>query len=98
MTQLKTNLTQVQLDQLAKLVSFKEDEDGVLTINDINGDVRGDVRGDVVGDVYGDIYGDAHGNVLGNVSGYVSGFVEDGVKGNVFIRPLLWWAKSELTK
>jgi hypothetical protein len=35
---MKTNLTQAQLDQLAELVTFTEDKDGVLTIKDVRGD------------------------------------------------------------
>ena len=50
---MKTNLTQSQLDQLAKLITFKEDDNGVLTIQDVWGDVKGDVWGSVKGSVKG---------------------------------------------
>jgi len=46
---MKTNLTQSQLDQLAKLISFTEDDDGVLSIKDVSGDVKGSVWGSVWG-------------------------------------------------
>ena len=47
MPELKTNLTQSQLDQLAKLITFEEDEDGVLYIKDVLCSVEGDVYGNV---------------------------------------------------
>jgi hypothetical protein len=50
---MKTNLTQLQLDQLAKLISFNEDENGILTIQDVLGDVKGHVWGSVWGSVRG---------------------------------------------
>ena len=48
-----TNLTQSQLDQLAELITFNEDDDGVLSIKDVLGDVWGSVLGDVKGRVLG---------------------------------------------
>ena len=46
---MKTNLTQSQLDQLAELITFKEDENGVLSIQDVLDSVRGNVGGSVWG-------------------------------------------------
>ena len=45
--QLKTNLTQKQLDQLAELITFVEDDEGGIQIENVKGNVRGDVGGDV---------------------------------------------------
>ena len=53
--QLKTNLTQKQLDQLAELITFVEDDEGNIVIKDVEGDVEGDVYGRVMGDVWGDV-------------------------------------------
>lgn len=61
---MKTNLTQSQLDQLAGLITFKEDDNGVLTIQDVKGSVLGDVWGNVWGDVKGNVKGNFWGNVL----------------------------------
>jgi hypothetical protein len=53
MTELKTNLTQDQLNQIHKLITFEEDSEGVLSIKHVKGDVWGDVKGYVLGDVKG---------------------------------------------
>ena len=74
---MKTNLTQLQLDQLAELISFNEDENGILSIQD----VRGSVWGDVVGNVEGDVWGSVLGNVKGDVKGDVWGSVKGDVRG-----------------
>ena len=55
---LKTDLTQDQLDQLIKLVTFTEDEDGKLRICNIYGDVEGYVGGNVLGGVTNDTLDD----------------------------------------
>ena len=65
MTELKTNLTQKQLDQLAELITFKEDAAGTLRIQDVKGNIFGDVLGDVRGDVLGDVVGTVWGSVCG---------------------------------
>ena len=57
MTELKTNLTQKQLDQLAELITFKEDAAGTLHIQDVKGNIFGDVLGDVRGNVVGYVMG-----------------------------------------
>ena len=64
-----TNLTQSQLDQLAELITFNEDDDGVLSIKDVLGNVEGSVLGSVWGDVEGSVWGDVKGRVLGDVWG-----------------------------
>ena len=56
--QLKTNLTQKQLDQLAELITFVEDDEGNIVIKDVEGDVEGDVWGRVYGDVWGKYLGE----------------------------------------
>jgi|TARA_B110000908_G_scaffold105552_1_gene124332 hypothetical protein len=61
---MKTNLTQSQLDQLAELITFKEDDNGVLTIQDVWGDVKGDVWGSVLGNVKGDVKGNFWGTPI----------------------------------
>jgi hypothetical protein len=66
---MKTNLTQLQLDQLAELISFNEDENGILTIQDVFGSVKGHVLGDVWGDVEGSVKGSVGGHVWGKVKG-----------------------------
>jgi hypothetical protein len=55
MTELKTNLTQDQLNQIHKLITFEEDSEGVLSIKHVLGDVKGSVLGDVWGSVLGDV-------------------------------------------
>jgi len=55
MPKLKTNLTQKQLDQLAELIIFAEDEDGKLYITDVMGSVMGSVWGKVWGSVIGGV-------------------------------------------
>ena len=65
MAELKTNLTQSQLDQLAGLITFKEDEGGILRIQDVKGSVWGSVWGDVRGDVRGNVVGYVMGSVCG---------------------------------
>jgi hypothetical protein len=72
---LETNLSQSQLDQLAKLITFIEDDDGNLHIRDVLGSVDGSVWGDVGGDVYGDVVGNVEGDVYGNVGGNIWGKV-----------------------
>ena len=57
MPDLKTNLTQSQLDQLAELITFEEDSEGVLRIKDVKGDVLGSVWGNVWGNVGGCVFG-----------------------------------------
>ena len=74
---MKTNLTQSQLNQLAELITFNEDEYGVLTIQDVEGSVKGSVKGSVWGNVSGDVRGDVGGNVFGNVWGSVEGDVNE---------------------
>jgi hypothetical protein len=73
MTELKTNLTQDQLNQIHKLITFEEDSEGVLSIKHVKGDVKGIVRGDVKGEVLGNVWGDVWGNVWGDVKGDVKG-------------------------
>ena len=51
MSKLKTDFTQNQLDQLAKLITFVEDDEGQLYIKHVLGSVWGDVFGEVVGNV-----------------------------------------------
>ena len=65
--QLKTNLTQKQLDQLAELITFVEDDEGNIRIKDVKGNVCGDVKGSVLGDVWGNVLGNVKGSVLGDV-------------------------------
>lgn len=60
---MKTNLTQSQLDQLAELITFYENEDGVLFIKDVLGNVEGDVVGTVKGSVLGNVFGNVHGQI-----------------------------------
>jgi hypothetical protein len=67
MAELKTNLTQSQLDQLSKIVTFTMDGAGVLCIKD--------VHGDVTGSVFGSVFGDVEGNVGGDVNNY---YAEEG--------------------
>jgi outer membrane lipoprotein SlyB len=76
MTELKTNLTQSQLDQIQQLVTFEEDSEGVLSIKHVKGDVKGSVEGNVLGDVWGNVLGDVEGSVLGSVWGDVAGSVK----------------------
>ena len=76
---MKTNLTQSQLNQLAELITFNEDEYGVLTIQDVEGSVWGSVKGSVFGNVKGSVKGSVFGNVKGSVGGSVWGNVK-GVK------------------
>ena len=78
---MNTNLTQLQLDQLAELISFNEDENGLLTIQDVKGDVKGNVWGGVKGDVLGNVGGDVLGRVKGDVLGDVLGRVKGSVSG-----------------
>ena len=70
---MKTNLTQSQLDQLAELITFKEDENGVLSIQDVLDSVEGNVKGSVLGSVEGSVWGNVWGSVWGNVWGSVWG-------------------------
>jgi hypothetical protein len=63
MTELKTNLTQDQLNQIHELVTFEEDSEGVLSIKHVKGNVWGNVEGSVLGNVWGNVLG----NVLGSV-------------------------------
>jgi hypothetical protein len=69
MTELKTDLTQDQLNQIHKLITFEEDSEGNLRIRNVKGDVWGDVKGDVWGNVEGDVLGDVGGDVKGSVLG-----------------------------
>ena len=62
-TDLKTNLTQDQLDQLADLITLQSDDEGVLTILDVKGDVLGSVWGNVEGDVWGSVWGSVAGSI-----------------------------------
>tara|TARA_R110000851_G_scaffold19902_1_gene60671 strand:+ start:209 stop:418 length:210 start_codon:yes stop_codon:yes gene_type:complete len=66
---MKTNLTQSQLNQLAELITFNEDEHGVLTIQDVKVSVLGNVWGNVWGSVKGSVYGSVKGNVWDRVNG-----------------------------
>jgi hypothetical protein len=84
MAELKTNLTQSQLDQLANLISFDEDSEGVLRIRYVKGHVYGDVYGDVKGDVLGSVKGSVKGSVWGNVWGGVEGNVWGSVECDVW--------------
>ena len=77
MNELKTNLTQDQLGQIQELVTFTEDSEGNLSIQNVKGTVCGDVLGNVLGSVKSHIYG----SVIGNVWGSVKGSVEGDVKG-----------------
>jgi hypothetical protein len=72
---MKTNLTQLQLDQLAELISFNEDANGLLTIQDVKGSVKGRVEGHVGGHVLGSVKGSVWGDVKGSVKGHVLGNV-----------------------
>jgi uncharacterized membrane protein len=81
--------TQDRLAKISRLVTFKEDDDGNLHIQSINGDINGDVWGDIhgtlVGCVFGDAVGNIHGNLAGGVIGTISGsvgFVTGSVGGN----------------
>jgi hypothetical protein len=69
MAELKTNLTQSQLDQIHELVTFEEDSEGVLSIKHVKGSVWGDVWGNVYGDVKGGVGGNVKGDVFGSVKG-----------------------------
>ena len=92
MVELKTNMSQDQLDQLAELITFTVDNAGTLRVEDINGSVWGNVGGDVWGDVGGDVWesvkgsvkGDIGGDVWGDVGGDVGGNIGGGVEGSVF--------------
>jgi len=66
MANLKTNLTQDQLDQLAELITLQADDKGVLTILDVKGDIEGNVCGDVKGSVEGSVGGLVWGGVKGS--------------------------------
>jgi len=70
---MKTDLTQKQLDQLAELITFDENEDGVLFIKDILGNVHGDVYGNIKGNVYNDIKGNVYCNIEGILTGKIAG-------------------------
>ena len=71
---------QPTMEQVLKLVSFKQYYDGSWGVKDVSGNVYGDVEGNV----YGNVKGDVCGNVKGSVVGYVEGSVEGDVKGDVF--------------
>jgi outer membrane lipoprotein SlyB len=75
MAELKTNLTQKQLDRLAELITFEENAAGVLHIQDVKGTVGGDVKGNVLGSVLGDVWGNVEGDIEGDVWGNVKGDV-----------------------
>ena len=70
---IETELTQSEVDQLTKMVTFAVDTFGTLTIQDVHGDVKGAIDGHVHGDIHGDVRGYVHGDVHGDVIGYVLG-------------------------
>jgi outer membrane lipoprotein SlyB len=83
MTEIKTNLTQDQLNQIQQLVTFEEDSEGVLSIKHVYDNVGGSVFGDVKGGVFGNVKGSVFGSVTGSVWGDVWGSVFGDVRGSV---------------
>ena len=71
MSKLKTDFTQNQLDQLAKLITLVEDDEGQLYIKHVLGSVWGSVCGEVGGSVGGNVWGSVKGDVCGEVVGNV---------------------------
>ena len=75
--------TQITLEQVLQLASFKQYTDGTWSVEDVYGNVKGNVYGDVNGSVKGNVGGNVKGNVYGDVSGGVGGYVSGDV-GNVY--------------
>jgi len=79
---------QISLEKALELVDFKEEPDGIWSIEtvyvSVGGNVHGNVEGHVGGFIGGYVYGSVNGSVRGDVEGDVSGSVKGSVKGDVY--------------
>ncbi len=76
-------MAEITRDELLKLISVKQANDGGWRVDAVRGDVSSNVMGNVEGYVRGSVGGDVGGTVWGNVVGSVLGYVVGNVEGNV---------------
>jgi hypothetical protein len=74
-----TAMTTPTLDEISKLVSFTQMNDGKWSVGEIYGDVHGRIRGEIHGSISGTVFG----NVYGSVDGSVRGDVRRSVGGTI---------------
>ena len=63
---------QITLEEALKLVTFKQNADGIWTVKDVHSDVLGSALGSVLGSVLGNV----DGNVWGTINGRKWQFIE----------------------
>lgn len=70
-----TAMTTPTPDEISKLVSFTQMNDGKWSVGEIYGDVRGEIHGSISGTVFGNVYGSVDGSVRGDVRRSVGGTI-----------------------
>lgn len=86
-----TAMTTPTPDEISKLISFTQMNDGKWSVGEIYGDVHGRIRGEIHGSISGTVFG----NVYGSVDGSVRGDVRRSVGGTIGGRK---WTYAPSTK
>jgi hypothetical protein len=71
-----TAMTTPTLEEISKLVSFTQMNDGKWAVGDVHGPIRGEIHGSIDGTVFGNVYGSVDGSVRGDVRRGVGGTID----------------------